>query len=109
MLDPRTVIEHAVIACAGADSQTRGVCASNAAGDNDADSAVIVYPLGESAPERAFITNSTLRDSANGGIYRSWQGADLDFTAGNTFERIAGCRQRGLRRAADGCTSPGCT
>jgi hypothetical protein len=108
-VDPRTVIEHAVIAYAGADSQTRGVCASNASGDIDADSAVILYMQGESTPGRAFITNSTLRDSANGGIYRSWQGADLDFTATNTFERIAGCRQSGLRLAAGGCASPGCT
>ncbi len=109
-IDPRTAIEHAVIEYAGGPSQTRGVCASNAAGNIDADSAVIIFLQPERTPERAFVTDSTLRRSANGGFYRNWRGADVDFTPTNTFEALAGCRQSGVQVEAGGsCATPSCS
>lgn len=46
------------------------------------------------APARAFMRDTTIRDSAGHGIVRSWlDRAGVDFAATNRFERVAGCAQ----------------
>jgi hypothetical protein len=107
-IDPRTRVDYAVIEYAGSDCGARGVCASNAGGDIDADSAVVIMLEPMLAPPGQFVTNTTIRHSANGGVYRSWHDTEIDFTPTNSFESIAGCRQSGVARAMGGCASMGC-
>ncbi|MDP3274904.1 MAG: hypothetical protein Q8Q09_06870 [Deltaproteobacteria bacterium] len=107
-LHPQTTLDQVVIAFAGGPSQTRGVCSSTPGDNLSADSAVIITLEPGHIPDRAFVTHTTLRDSANGGIYRGWYDAMVDFTATNTFERIAGCRQSNVARASGGCTMGTC-
>jgi hypothetical protein len=104
-IDPRTRVDQAVIEYAGGNSSSRGVCASNGSGDIDADSAVIIFLQPMQAPPSQFVTNTTIRSSANGGIYRSWYDTEMDFAASNTFESVAGCQQSGIARSQGGCAS----
>lgn len=54
--------------------------------------AAIVFDGG--APPSAFVHDTAIRMSAGHGIFRSWlDAADVDFSATNTFEGIAGCNQ----------------
>lgn len=108
-IDPRTRVDQTVIEYAGGNSSSRGVCASNSSGNIDADSAVIIFLQPMQTPPSQFITNTTIRSSGNGGIYRNWYDTDTDFTATNTFESLAGCRQSGVARSQGGCASMGCT
>lgn len=56
-------------------------------------------------PATAFITNSTVRQSAGYGIDRGWSSdlAGPDFLPTNTFEAVAWCRQTLPRAAGGGC------
>lgn len=97
-LDPRTLLDHVVIAYAGADARALSACLTNSptaggGSDKDGDAALQLFLHGTSGPGRSPIVNSTLRDSAGGGIYRAWSGTDFDLTATNTFTNIAWCRQ----------------
>lgn len=108
-IDARTRVDQAVIEYAGGNSSSRGVCASNGSGNIDADSAVIMFLAPMQSPPSQFLTNTTIRSSANGGVYRSWYDVDMDFKATNTFESVAGCEQSGVGRAQGGCSSMGCS
>ena len=46
-----------------------------------------------SQPASAFITNSTIRDSAKYGINLAYQGTPVDFRPTNTFTNVALCKQ----------------
>jgi hypothetical protein len=107
-IDPRTRVEYMVIEYAGGNSSSRGVCASNRSGSIDKDSAVIISLQPMQVPPSQFITNTTIRFSANGGIYRSWFDTDVDFLASNTFESVPGCHQSGIALSRGGCASMGC-
>lgn len=78
------VLSHAVISYAGGESVTN----SYGCGPKDNDAAIIITDW---RPDTAFITDVTIQDSAGGGIVCGWASDDggPDFTADNTFERIA--------------------
>ena len=77
-------------------------------GNLDADAAVIVGLQPGASPGGQFVTNTRIRDSANAGVYRNWDDAEVDFAPTNSFDAVAGCRQSGLRRSGGGCSSTGC-
>jgi hypothetical protein len=105
----RTRIEHAVIDYAGSDSGSRGVCPMDGRTNIDADSAVIIFLQPEQTPS-ALMSNTTIRNSAGGGVYRHWwTESNVDFTAGNTFESLMGCRQSSLPATRGGCPMPACS
>jgi len=54
------------------------------------DAALLIYSW---EPASVFVTNTTISDSAGWGILRGWDGAELDFTANNTFTNLAYCPQ----------------
>ncbi len=100
-LDPRTSLDHVVIAYAGANAGALGACATGApttggGSPYDGDAALQQF-MNVGAPSRSPITNSVIRDSAGGGIYRAFSGADVDFMATNTFSNIAWCKQTSVR------------
>jgi hypothetical protein len=101
-LDPRTQLDHVEIAYAGANAGALGACntGSPTAGGNspfDGDAALQLFLHASTGPGRSPITNSSLHDSAGGGIYRAWDTVDLDLTASNTFSNIAWCGQTPIR------------
>lgn len=97
-LSPQTQLDHVVIAYAGADARAIGACptGSPTAGGNspnDGDAALQLFVRAASGPGHNPLTNSEIRNSAGGGVYRAWEQNQLDMTAGNTFTNIAWCRQ----------------
>jgi hypothetical protein len=107
VVDPRSRIEHAVIRFAGGESTTTGVCpAAQGAGNGDADCAIIFFTA--DAPPSAFITDSTIEDSAGCGIYRGWSVDNVDFTATNTFSGLGGCEQSNVPDDNNGCDTGPC-
>ena len=57
-------------------------------------------------PASAFITSTTISDSAGDGIERGWTGGAIDFTAGNTFIDVAWCQQSYPRPDGAACPDP---
>ncbi len=97
-LSAQTQLDHVVIAYAGADARALGACNTGAPSGGgsspvDGDAALQVFMHGASGPGHNPLTNSEILDSAGSGVYRAWDQNDLDMTAGNTFTRIAWCRQ----------------
>lgn len=63
----------------------------------------------ESPPKAAFLTNSTIKDSASNGVDRGWIGADVDFRPTNTFQNITYCVQTQPKPEAGLCPdAPSC-
>ncbi|MDP3501124.1 MAG: hypothetical protein Q8S33_12345 [Myxococcales bacterium] len=94
-LDARTTLDRIVIAYAGANAAAIGACPTGSpstGSDKDGDAALQQF-MNTGAPNRSPLTNSVVRDSAGGGVYRAFTGTDVDFTATNTFTNIAWCRQ----------------
>ena len=96
-------IDHAEVRYAGQkDSSTGFVCevgTSNTVGGFGA-----IGFAGE--PPSAFVTNTTIRDSASHGIVRGWDTGGLtDLEPTNTFSGIAECKQSYPRRAVP-CPDP---
>lgn len=111
-LDARTQLDHVVIAYAGGDARAIGSCVTGSptaggGSDKDGDAALQVF-FNSGAPTRALITNSVLRDSAGGGIYRAWSGADLNLTLTNTFSNIAWCQQTPVVVTTTCVANPAC-
>ncbi|RKG93683.1 hypothetical protein [Corallococcus terminator] len=69
-------------------------------GSFDVSSAILLFQ----EPSSPFIANSSIEDSAGHGILRGWSGTSAaDFTATNTFARIAACTQTTPRSAEGSC------
>ncbi len=111
-LDARTQFDHVELAFAGADARALGACKSGSptgAGlsEFDGDAAFQQF-MNVGAPGHVSLTNSVLRDSLGGGVYRAFAGVALDYTASNTFTRITWCRQTPVQ--VNGvCTPMTCT
>jgi hypothetical protein len=105
-VDSRTQLSAVGISYAGANSGVVGVCLTvNNTSDGDA-ALQILYQQGEPASE--FITNSVISNSASSGIYRGWNGSDIDFTAGNTLSGIAWCAQTLVPDLSNMCPMGAC-
>ena len=76
-------------------------CQPNGSFSSSEDAALSVY--GDQGS--AFVTNSTIADSAGVGINLAYQGAYVDFTPTNTFINIAGCKQSTPRQIGGACPS----
>lgn len=46
-----------------------------------------------SQPATSFLTNSTISRSSTHGIFRAWEGTEVDFMAGNSFSEVLFCDQ----------------
>jgi hypothetical protein len=103
-----TRLEHVVVEYAG-NSMTsiRGTgCGTPPAPDMAQNMGAIVV-LSGAAPERAFVTESTIRYSASNGVDRAYRDdREVDFVATNTFEQVAYCTQTTPRDAGNGCPNP---
>jgi hypothetical protein len=59
--------------------------------------------------DREILTNSVVRDSGSNGVDRGWSGAQVDYLATNTFQRIAYCSQTQNRDMQSQCpANPTC-
>jgi hypothetical protein len=106
-VDDRSRVEHAVVRFAGGESLTTGVCkAAVGASNADADCAVVFFTA--DAPASAFITDTSIEDSAGCGVYRGWSVDDVDFAAGNSFNNLGGCEQSNVPDANNGCDTGSC-
>ncbi len=107
---PATRIDHVVIEYAG-DPATSTVGFSCGTGLADAIAtrtmgAIFISSSNIGAPT-AFVTNSTIRDSASNGIDRGYRSdVVVDFLPTNTFERINFCTQTHPRSEGNGCPMP---
>jgi hypothetical protein len=104
---PENRLSHVRVEYAGGSCQ----CGLIQCGNSNNDAAIIVNadtPAGAVPP--AFITNVTIAHSAGHGIFRNWLSTGgPDFTAGNTFDDVAGCRQTNPPNESKSCTGiPGC-
>jgi hypothetical protein len=96
---PNNKMDHARIEFAGGTSSS-GSEACNSPGTNDA--AIRIFGL----PSSAFITNTTIVNSAGHGIDRGWSDdTKPDFLTSNTFTSVAGCRQSYPRDTNGACPS----
>lgn len=94
---PGNKIDFARVEYAGGLSAS-GSSACNAPGNNDA--AIRIFGL----PSRAFVTNTTILESAGHGIDRGWADDDKpDFLATNTFTAIVQCKQSYPRDTNGAC------
>ncbi|MFN0246803.1 MAG: hypothetical protein ACKV2T_07825 [Kofleriaceae bacterium] len=99
------VMSHVRIEYAGGDSGSAGF----GCGEGDNDAALIIANW---RPDDVFITDSTISDSAAGGIVSGWQ-SDLDgpsLVSNNTFTNVASCRVSRWRNGNGTCpgTPPVC-
>jgi hypothetical protein len=94
---PNDKIDYARVEYAGGLSSS-GSDACNAPGSNDA--AIRIFGL----PSSAFVTNTTIANSAGHGIDRGWRN-DLkpDFLATNTFTSVAKCKESYPKNTNGGC------
>jgi hypothetical protein len=94
-------LDFARVEYAGGTSSS-GSNACNTPGTNDAAVRIFGLPAGG-----AFVTNTTLSNSAGHGIDRGWRD-DLktDFLPTNTFVAIGGCKQSYPRDTSGACPSP---
>jgi hypothetical protein len=107
VVDERSRIEHAIVRFAGGETLTTGVCVAAAGAPNaDADCAIVFFT--EDAPPAAFVTDTTIEQSAGCGVYRGWSGDDVDFTAGNTFRDVEGCAQSNVPTENNDCDTGPC-
>lgn len=101
--DAADKLDHVAIEYAGGWSGTKGFHCDDSGGNNEEDQgALLVF----SEPPGSFLTNSTIAHSASFGVDRAWKGAEVDFTATNTFTDVAWCKQS--RPLADRCTVASC-
>lgn len=105
VVSPLTTVSHVQVSYAGGESTATGYCvASMGAANNDADCSTILFL--DVPPTSAFITNSAFDHGAGCGIYRGWSGAEVDFSATNSFADLAGCNQSNVHNDMDGCVGP---
>lgn len=103
VVDPRTHIEYAEIRYAGGDSGVVGACpALPGSSQGDADCSVIFWL--QAPPPAGCISHSLIADGLGCGLYRGWHEEDMDLRDSNTFERLTGCQQSGVRQGGT-CTA----
>ena len=107
-VDAATAIDHAVIQYAGGASFSVGVCESDPASHSLKEDSAILISLAANSVPAAFVTNTTISDSANAGIYRGWSPTAVDFTPTNTFTRVPGCLESNVPNATNACPATTC-
>jgi hypothetical protein len=106
VLDPRDSIDHARVEYAGGETGTENFSCDNPAAPANLANSNRAAIMVRGRPPGAFITNTTLVDSAADGIERGWAGDPIDFAAGNEFVRIAWCEQSYPRPSMGSCPNP---
>lgn len=104
-----SVLDHVEILNAGAHGGDNGfgcpLIGAGGAPGNATDGAIKIF----AEPSASFITNTHIEDSSSHGIYRAWIGAQVDFTATNSFTNVAWCEQVEPKDPVDPCpTTPTC-
>lgn len=97
-------IDHARIEYAGADTGVRNFSCGTPPSPDPASNEAAIAILGQ--PANAFVTNTTIVNSAANGIERGWIGTPVDFVSTNTFTQVAWCKQTFPRPAAGPCPDP---
>jgi len=109
-VDARSRLERVEIHHAGANSGALGACTTNSGANTsqfDGDAALQVF-VTNGAPSASFLVTSTIAQSAGSGVYRAWDDAQIDFTAGNSLSGLAWCTQTPVRSTATGCPATAC-
>lgn len=102
--DPRTKISNAKISFAGGTSGISSFdCPSPANPGFSNEGAILI--IGDK-PDTAFVTNTTIEQSAGDGIIRGWTGDLVDFLPTNTFTNVARCRQTYPKPSVGVCPTP---
>ncbi|MBS2014813.1 MAG: hypothetical protein JST00_18130 [Deltaproteobacteria bacterium] len=102
--DPRTKISNAKISYAGGPSGISSFdCPSPANTTFSNEGAILV--IGDK-PDTAFVTNTTIEQSAGDGIVRGWTGDPVDFLGTNTFANVARCQQTFPKPSVGVCPNP---
>ncbi|MGZ3425377.1 MAG: hypothetical protein ACXVCV_01955 [Polyangia bacterium] len=105
-VDPRTVVSGAIIADAGGNSGSVGVCeAAPGTGMAEASCAVDIFTL---SPPTPFLQMSIIRNSALCGIYRGWSVDEVDFSGANQFNGVPGCIQTNIPDIHNACPPVAC-
>jgi hypothetical protein len=102
--DARNVITHAKISHAGGPSQISSYGCMSPGAPSFANEGAILFIDGQ--PASAFVTNSTIDQSAGEGIVRGWTGPPVDFLPTNTFTNIARCNQTFPKPEGSVCPEP---
>lgn len=102
--DPRTKIANAKISFAGGTSGISSFdCPSPANTGFTNEGGILI--IGDK-PDTAFVTNTTIEQSAGDGIVRGWTGDLVDFLATNTFTNVARCKQTYPKPSVGVCPAP---
>ena len=102
LVDPSSSIQYAHVEYAGAASVSQSGSCAYPTGSPINDAAIRI--MGSALPGAAFISNTTISDSARHGIDRGWvSDTKTDFTATNTFANVAGCKQTYPANANNSC------
>ena len=102
--DPRTKIANAKVSYAGGTSGISSFdCPSPANTGFSNEGGILI--IGDK-PDTAFVTNTTIEQSAGDGIIRGWTGDPVDFLATNTFTNITRCKQTFPQPTVGVCPSP---
>ncbi|MCC7072095.1 MAG: hypothetical protein IT383_12275 [Deltaproteobacteria bacterium] len=104
--DPRNRMEQVRVEFAGGPSGSENYSCENPAApsgmSNFNNAGIGIFGV----PASAFITSTTISDSAGDGIERGWLGEVVDFGAGNTFVDVAWCQQSFPRPEGAACPVP---
>lgn len=102
--DARDKIAYAKIAYAGGGSGISSYDCPSPANTGFANEGAII--IAGAKPATAFVTNTTIENSAGDGIVRGWTGELVDLLATNTFTSIARCNQTYPKPTAAVCPDP---
>ena len=86
---PGNRLEYVKIEAAGAHGGDSGFGCPPTGSTFATDGALKIF----AQPSEAFLKNSTISNSSSHGVFRAWNGLEVDFLPTNTFQNIAGCTQ----------------
>jgi hypothetical protein len=105
-----TVLDHVVIEYAGYPQQTvSGFSCGAPLAPNPGTIMGALRFASDKPVTTQMLTHSVIRDSGSNGVDRGWSGADVDYLATNTFQRITWCTQTENRDQNSQCpVTPSC-
>lgn len=102
--DARDKIAFAKVAYAGGGSQISSFDCPSPVNTGFSNEGAILIIGG--APASAFVTNTTIENSAGDGIVRGWTGAPVELLATNTFTSVTRCNQTFPKPSTGTCPDP---
>jgi hypothetical protein len=102
--DPRNKIAYAKISYAGGSAQISSFDCQSPLNPGFSNEGAILIVGGK--PATAFVTNTTIENSAGDGIVRGWTGDPVELLATNTFTNVARCNQTFPKPLVGACPVP---